>query len=55
MLKLWNGTSRFETVYICPQGQAAWSDEIDTCADALYLPLAGKSPSDILQSMVGAG
>ena len=30
-------------VHVAPHGGVAWNDEIELCADSLYLELTGKS------------
>ena len=39
----WNEPGRFERVHIAPHRAIAWSDDLELCADALYLELTGKS------------
>ena len=39
----WNEPGCFEGVHIAPHRAIAWSDELELCADALYLELTGKS------------
>ena len=39
----WNEPGCFERVHIAPHRAIAWSDELELCADALYLELTGKS------------
>lgn len=40
---LWNDLSCFEAVHITSSGHLAWSDEVELCADALYLKVTGKT------------
>lgn len=51
VFKLWNDRSAFERVHIGEFGQVAWSDEVEMCADALYLRLTGKRPEDVFPSL----
>jgi hypothetical protein len=51
VFKLWNDYQAFEQVYIGPQGQIAWSEQIDLCPDALYLALTGKKPEDVFSNL----
>ena len=37
----WNTPGYFEKVYITPHRAIAWDDDIELCADALYLKLTG--------------
>lgn len=39
----WNEPGYFERAHIAPHRAIAWSDELELCADALYLELTGKS------------
>jgi hypothetical protein len=43
----WTDYQQFEKVHLGPGGEIAWDDQIDMCADALYLKLTGKKPEDI--------
>ena len=52
---LWNDYRAFEQVYIGPQGQIAWSEQIDLCPDALYLELTGKKPEDVFSNLKSEG
>lgn len=47
----WNNTHNFEQVEITTWNALAWSDEIDLCADALYLKLTGKDPEDLFPAL----
>ena len=38
----WSDRAFFERAHITPHRSIAWSDEIELCADALYLRLTGK-------------
>ncbi len=46
---LWNDEAAFRQVKIGDGGELVWNDEVDLCADALYLKMTGKSPGDILE------
>ncbi|MCY3646892.1 MAG: DUF2442 domain-containing protein [Chloroflexi bacterium] len=39
----WNEPGCFERVRIAPHRAIAWDDDLELCADALYLELTGKS------------
>ncbi len=43
----WNDRAFFENVHISPYGSIAWSDDIEICADSIYLELTGKKPEDV--------
>lgn len=43
----WLEPGVFDRVYLSEWRSIAWSDDLELCADALYLQLTGKSPEDI--------
>lgn len=43
----WEDRTLFESVRISPHESIAWSDDLELCADALYLQLTGKSAEEI--------
>ena len=47
VFKAWLEPEFFKQVYISEWRSIAWSDDIEICADALYLEITGKSPEDI--------
>ncbi len=47
----WENEGVFESVVIGPQGQLAWGNTIELCADAVYLRLTGKRPGDVFSSL----
>ena len=46
-----NHAGVFERVHLAPHGAVAWNDEIELCADALYLELTGKSTEAMLPGL----
>ena len=44
---LWDQPGAFESVRITPWRAIAWSDDVELCADALYLRLTGKAPEEV--------
>ena len=52
---LWDDPNAFETVSIGESGQIRWGDQVDLCADALYMQLTGKSPEDVFPDLKKAG
>ena len=40
----WEDHEFFSAVRLGPRGSIVWSDDIDTCGDALYMELTGMSP-----------
>lgn len=51
---VWNDRRFFERVYISEWRSIAWSDEIELCADALYMEITGKTPGEIIPGLRGA-
>lgn len=43
----WNDYIFFEQVHIGDHREIKWNDDIELCADSLYLKLTGKSPGDL--------
>jgi hypothetical protein len=43
----WNDYKFFEQVHIGDHREIKWDDDIELCADSLYLKLTGKSPEDL--------
>jgi len=43
----WSNSSFFENVHIGPHREIKWDDEIELCADSLYLKLTGKTPEEL--------
>lgn len=49
---LWDDYRAFRDVQIGPGGELHWGDEIDMCADALYLRVTGKRPEDLFLALL---
>ena len=49
---LWEEPGAFENVHITPWRAIAWSDDVELCADALYLRLTEKDPEEVFPSVV---
>jgi hypothetical protein len=47
VFSVWADRAFFETVHVSPHGSIAWSDEVELCADSLYLELTGKKSEDL--------
>ena len=47
----WNDYREFQKVHIGPDGEIAWSDEVDLCPDALYLKVTGQKPVDLFPKL----
>ena len=43
--------SLFEKVHIGDHREIRWDDEIELCADSLYLELTGKTPEDLFPAL----
>lgn len=41
VFRAWDGVGVFEGVRVAPHGAIVWNDQIELCADALYLELTG--------------
>ena len=51
VFKAWEEPGRFESVFVGPQGQLSWDDDLELCPDAIYLRLTGKLPSELFPSL----
>ncbi|MCE5325775.1 MAG: DUF2442 domain-containing protein [Planctomycetaceae bacterium] len=51
VFELWNDYGQFREVSIGPSGELVWGQEVDLCADALYLRATGKQPEDIFPAL----
>ena len=51
IFRLWNDPDAFGRVSIGTAGEVRWSDEVDLCADALYLEITGKQPDEIFPNL----
>ena len=48
VFQAWKTPGYFEKVHITPHRAIAWDDDIELCADALYLNLTGKPLEDVM-------
>ena len=55
VFRIWDRPSAFEDVSIGSGGEIRWGDDVDICADALYMELTGKSPDDVFPNLKRAG
>ena len=53
VFKVWLDRTFFEKVYVSEHGSIAWSDDIELCADALYMELTGKSAEELFPALRG--
>ncbi len=51
VFQLWDDLEAFRRVAIGSGGELRWSDEVDLCADALYMELTGKRPEEVFPSL----
>jgi hypothetical protein len=49
----WHDTGAFERVRVTASGDLEWDDQIDLCADALYLKVTGQKPEDLFPALRG--
>lgn len=55
VFRIWDHPDVFEDVSIGSGGEIRWGDDVDVCADALYMELTGKSPDDVFPNLKRAG
>ncbi len=48
---LWEDERSFRKVRIGDGGEVVWNEDVDLCADALYLQLTGKKPVDLFPNL----
>ena len=48
---VWKDPSVFEAVTVGPHGELRWTDELELCADALYLQISGKRAEDVFPNL----
>ena len=48
---LWNDVSEFRKVQIGASGELVWGDQLDLCADALYMQITGQQPEETFPSL----
>jgi hypothetical protein len=51
VFQLWNDPEAFGRVSLGTGGEVRWSEEVDLCADALYLEITGKQPDEAFPSL----
>lgn len=51
IFSLWNDIDAFRAVRIGESGELVWDEDIDLCADALYLEITGKRPEDLFPGL----
>ncbi len=51
VFSLWDDPDAFQHVTIGSGSEVRWSDEVDLCADALYMEITGKTPEEVFPSL----
>lgn len=51
VFKAWNDNSLFQRVHIGKHREVKWTDDIELCADSLYLRLTGKTPEELFPTL----
>ncbi len=54
VFRLWEDPAAFRRVSIGSAGELHWSDNVDLCADALYLQITGKSVGEAFPTLASA-
>ncbi len=47
----WKNPKNFENVRIGSSGEISWNEEVDICADSMYLKITGKKAGDIFPAL----
>jgi len=55
VFRLWDDPNAFQNVSIGSSGEIRWGEQVDLCADALYMQLTGKSPEAVFPNLRKAG
>lgn len=51
VFKVWADRAFFAGVHVSAHGSIAWNDDIELCADALYMKLTGKSAEELFPAL----
>lgn len=51
VFQAWQNPKFFEKVHIGSHREIKWDDEIELCADSLYLKLTGKTPEELFPKL----
>ncbi|MDQ5846053.1 MAG: DUF2442 domain-containing protein [Acidobacteriota bacterium] len=51
VFEAWNDPTFFQQVRIGNHREVRWDDEIELCADSLYLRLTGKTPEELFPKL----
>lgn len=55
VFRIWDDPGVFENAAIGSGGEIRWGDDVDICADALYMELTGKTPDEVFPNLKRAG
>ncbi len=55
VFRAWDRNGVFVGVHVAPHGAVAWNDEIELCADSLYLEVTGKSAEEVFPGLRTGG
>ena len=55
VFRLWDDPNAFEKVSVGKSGEIRWGEQVDLCADAIYMQLTGKSPDDVFPHLKKPG
>ena len=47
----WENNEEFEKVHLTSSGDIVWDDQIDVCADAIYLEITGQTPEQVFPNL----
>jgi len=51
VFQVWSDYNFFKKVRVSDHREIKWNDEIELCADSLYLKLTGKSPEELFPKL----
>ena len=51
VFRAWRDAGLFESVTIGKHGELHWSEDLELCADALYLQITGKSAEELFPNL----
>lgn len=51
VFSLWQDPAAFRRFSIGSGSELRWSDEVDLCADALYMEITGKTPDEVFANL----
>jgi hypothetical protein len=54
VFRLWSDPDAFQRVSLGSGGEIRWNDEVDLCADALYMEITGKMPEEVFPDIAKA-